>query len=656
MGSMGMPYGLQSMLKEGHKHFSGINEATMKNIEACKGLSQITRTSMGPNGAFTFALSGRRVLARWAAAAWSAARGAREEGKKERPLCSLSLLTDRPQKITEFTPLLHPPSRNPRKTSTGMNKMVINHLDKLFVTSDASTIVTELEVFHPAAKLLVAAARAQAAEVGDGTNLVLSLAGELLAKAEGMLRDGLVPAEIAEGYTRACAKALEALEKAVFAGSAELDVRDAASVAARLRASVASKQLGSERVLCPLIARACIDVCPKNPANFNVDNVRIVKIMGGGLPDSTVVPGLVLRRDAEGTVKRVTDAKVAVYAQGIDTAGPETKGTVLIRSGEELEKYAQGEEDALEKCVKAVADAGVKLVVAGSSVGEMAMHFLEKYGIMVLRVPSKFDLRRVCRATGSVALVKLTAEPPSAEEIGFVKQASVREIGGANCVVLEQQEGGAGGGADGGSGGDKDNDQDNKVGPSTGGSGVATIVLRGATEGFLDDVERAVDDGVNAFKSLCKDARAVPAGGGSEVAAALAVAAHARALTGLDQYSVAAFAEALEVVPRTLAENSGCPDPDGVVGQLKALHAAGHSGAGVDVEAAGGGSGAGDALLSACAADLRAARGVEDLFSVKWWALKLATDAVVTVLRVDQIIMAKQAGGPKPRGGMGDDD
>jgi T-complex protein 1 subunit theta len=534
--------------------------------------------------------------------------------------------------------------------------MVINHLDKLFVTSDASTIVTELEVFHPAAKLLVAAARAQAAEVGDGTNLVLSLAGELLAKAEGMLRDGLVPAEIAEGYTRACAKALEALEKAVFPGSADLDVRDAEAVAARLRASVASKQLGSERVLCPLIARACIDVCPKNPANFNVDNVRIVKIMGGGLKDSTVVPGLVLRRDAEGTVKSVSDAKVAVYAQGIDTAGPETKGTVLIRSGEELEKYAQGEEDALERCVKAVADAGVKLVVAGGAVGEMAMHFLEKYGIMVLRVPSKFDLRRVCRATGSVALVKLTAEPPSAEEIGFVKRASVREVGGTNCTVLEQVEGDAGAGFGGaGAAAAKAGGQDNVADGAVGGSGVATIVLRGATEGFLDDVERAVDDGVNAFKSLCRDARAVPAGGGSEIAAAVAVSAHARALTGLDQYSVAAFAEALEVVPRTLAENSGCPDPDGVVGQLKALHAAGHSGAGVDVEAAGGGVSAGGAG-AACAADLRASRGVEDLFSVKWWALKLATDAVVTVLRVDQIIMAKQAGGPKPRDGMGDDD
>jgi len=136
-------------------------------------------------------------------------------------------------------------------------------------------------------------------------------------------------------------------------------------------------------------------------------------------------------------------------------------------------------------------------------------------------------------------------------------------------------------------------------------------VIRGATDNYMDDIERAVDDGVNTYKSLCRDARAVPAGGGAEVAAALAVAAYGRTLTGLDQYAGQRFSEALEVVPRTLAENSGCPDPDGVVGALKAMHAAGRTGAGVDVEAAGG-AGSGAAAAAACAADLRAARGVEE--------------------------------------------
>lgn len=250
------------------------------------------------------------------------------------------------------------------------------------------------------------------------------------------------------------------------------------------------------------------------------------------------------------------------------------------------------------------------------------MHFLEKHGLMALRIPSKFDLRRFCRATGATALTKLAA--PTAAELGFAKRLEVREIGNVRCVVLQQ---------------------DASLGS------VATVALRGATEGFLDDVERAVDDGVNAYKALCRDARVLAGGGAAEIEVARRLAAFGRKLTGLEQYAVAKFAEALEVVPRTLAENSGLPAAD-VVSSLYAAHAAGDANAGVDVEGgpprdlsvavAGGAAGSGGSIV--------------DLYATKWWALKLAADAVVTVLKVDQIIMAKQAGGPKPRGPGDDDD
>jgi len=467
-------------------------------------------------------------------------------------------------------------------------------------------------VYHPAAKLLVMAAKAQAGEVGDGTNLVLTLAGELLGNAEVLLRDGLHTAEIADGYQRAADKALAVLDSLVLPGTDQLDVKDQAAVSLRLRGSISSKQLGYEELLAPLIAEACIDVVPTNPHNFNVDNVRIVKILGGGLPDSSVVKGMVLRRDTEGTIKTVKDAKVAVYAQGVDTSGPETKGTVLIKSAEELENYSKSEESKLEEYIKGIADTGAKVVVSGGNIGEMAMHFLEKYGLMTVRIPSKFDLRRFCRATGSVALVKL--QTPQADELGFAKQIDVQEIGGQNCIVLQQ---------------------DASLGS------VSSMVLRGATEGMLDDVERAVDDGINAYKALCRDARCVPAGGASELEMARQVADFGKKQTGLDQYAIARFAEALEVVPRTIAENSGLPASE-VVARLYAAHSAGQVNTGVDIE-------------SGVPKDL-STDGIMDLYATKWWAIKLATDAVITVLKVDQIIMAKQAGGPKPRGGDGDDD
>lgn len=543
MGTMGLPYGLGSMLKEGHKHFAGVDEAVLRNIEACKQMAQITRTSLGPNG---------------------------------------------------------------------MNKMVINHLERLFVTNDASTIVQELEVNHPAAKLLVHAAKAQETEIGDGTNLVVTFGGELLSQAESLLRDGLHTAEAADGYAKAAGKALEILDTLVVEGSKDVDVRNKDTVATRLKGAICSKIYGYEDLLSGIVAEACIDVLPKNPHNFNVDNVRVVKIPGGGLADSSVVKGMVLRRDAEGSVKHVEDGKVVVYAQGVDTASTDTKGTVLIKTAAELEGYAQGEEDKLEEYIKAIADAGAKVVVSGSAIGEMAAHFLEKYGLMMIRLPSKFELMRFCKATGAVA--RATFGAPSPDELGFAKWLSVQEIGGSMCTVLRQ---------------------DAALG------NISTVVLRGSTEGFLDDVERAVNDGVNAFKALTRDPRCVPAGGATELELARQVAEWGKKQPGLEQYAISKFAEAFEIVPRTLAENSGLNAAD-VVSALYAAHAQGQTTTGVDIE---GGP----------PKDL-GTEGILDLYSTKWWAIKLAADAAVTILRVDQIIMSKQAGGPKPRGPGGDDD
>lgn len=186
------------------------------------------------------------------------------------------------------------------------------------------------------------------------------------------------------------------------------------------------------------------------------------------MADSRVVQGMVIRRNVEGSITHKEACKVAVYTQGFDTAGTETKGTVLIKSADELLNYAKTEEARMEQIVKGVADAGVGVIASGMAIGEMAMHFLEKYGILAVKIPSKFDLRRFCRATGALGLVKMQA--PTPQETGYVKSIRVDEIGGTRCIVLEQD---AGGGA------------------------MASIVLRGATEALLNDVERAVDDGIS---------------------------------------------------------------------------------------------------------------------------------------------------------------
>ncbi|KAL9675580.1 hypothetical protein QQ045_003782 [Rhodiola kirilowii] len=534
MGFQMQPYGIQSMLKEGHKHMSGLDEAVLKNIEACKQLSTITRTSLGPNG---------------------------------------------------------------------MNKMVINHLDKLFITNDAATIVNELEVQHPAAKLLVLAGKAQQEEIGDGANLTISFAGELLQNAEELIRMGLHPSEIISGYSKSIKKATEILEELVEKDSDKMDVRNKEEVISRMLAAVASKQFGQENILCPLIADACIQVCPKNPSNFNVDNVRVAKLLGGGLHDSVIVRGMVLKNDAVGSIKKVEKAKVAVFVSGVDTSATETKGTVLIHNADQLENYAKTEEAKVEELIKAVADSGAKVIVSGAAVGEMALHFCERYKLMVLKIASKFELRRFCRTTGAVAMLKLGQ--PNPDDLGFVDSVSVEEIGGARVTIVRNEEGG---------------------------NSISTIVLRGSTESILDDLERAIDDGVNTYKAMCRDSRTVAGAAATEIELAKRLKEYSFKETGLDQYAIAKFAESFEMVPKTLADNAGLNAME-IIASLYAEHADGNFKVGIDLE--------GGVCKDA------SSMNVWDLFVTKYHALKYAADAVCTVLRVDQIIMSKPAGGPR---------
>ncbi|KAJ2967602.1 hypothetical protein NQ176_g9581 [Zarea fungicola] len=274
----------------------------------------------------------------------------------------------------------------------GRNKVVINHLQKMILTSDAATILRELDVVHPAAKLLVMASQQQEAEMGDATNFVIILAGELLRKAEDLLRMGLKTADIVLGYEKAQKFALDMLEQ--LAVDKVEDIRDQEELIKALRTVIASKQSGNEETLADLVAEAVLAVLPKNPANFNVDNIRVVKIMGGSLEQSRVVRGMVFPKEPHGSVKKAHRAKVAVYTCPIDTSQTETKGTVLLRNAKEMMDFTKGEENQLETAIKELFDAGIRVVVCGDRVGDLALHYLNRFGILVIKILSKFDLRR----------------------------------------------------------------------------------------------------------------------------------------------------------------------------------------------------------------------------------------------------------------------
>lgn len=286
----------------------------------------------------------------------------------------------------------------------GMNKMVINHLEKLFVTNDAATIIKELEVEHPAAKLMILASQMQEQEIGDGTNLVIIFCGALLEEAEAMLRMGLTPSQITQGYELALEKTLE-----ILPGLTCFEVKDAKdtkSVIRGLKTAIRSKQFGQEEFLTELVAEACISILPTK-TTFNVDNIRVCKILGAGLTNSQVINGMVFKRFVEGEVTKKTKAKIAVYTCPIDISQTETKGTVLIKTAEELKDFSRGEECFLENQIKAIADAGVSVIVAGGKFGDMALHYMNKYKMMAVRLNSKFDVRRICKTVGATALPRM---------------------------------------------------------------------------------------------------------------------------------------------------------------------------------------------------------------------------------------------------------
>lgn len=318
----------------------------------------------------------------------------------------------------------------------------------------------------------------------------------------------------------------------------------------------------------------------------------------------------------EGDVTSAKNAKVVVYTCPVDIQATETKGTVLIKSAEELVNFSKGEENVLEAQIKAIADSGAKIIVSGGKYGDLALHYINKYKLMAVRLQSKFDLRRLCKTVNATPLTKLMA--PTSEELGYCDSAFINEIGGTSVVIFEQ---------------------DSKA------TNISTIVIRGSTDNIMDDIERAINDGVNTFKGLCRDGRLVAGAGACEVEIAREVSDYAETLPGLEQYAVGQFAEALQSLPVIIAQNGGI-NQQGILSLLLSSHQEGQKNSGVDIESDE--ANVLDAVQSS----------IYDLYLSKYWGIKYSVNVACTILSVDQIICAKPAGGPKPpkQGGDWDQD
>lgn len=491
----------------------------------------------------------------------------------------------------------------------GKNKLLVNDLGKIFITNDAATMLRELDIVHPAVKVLVMHSEQQEQELGDNTNYVLVLGGELLNLAEKLIVLGLTPTEIIQGYKMASKFAVQELEKLII--DEIKDFQSEEELLKIIRPVIMSKQYGQEALISELVVSAVQHVMPKeNPQAFNVDSVRVVKIMGGALTNSFVIKGMVFPREPESQVKKIKEtARVAVFNCPVDISASETKGTVLLHDANEMMNFSKGEEEELHKVIKEIHDSGVKVVVAGQGVGELALHFLNKYELLVLKVPSKFDLRRICRICGATPLVRLGAPLP--EEMGIIDVVECTEIGSDRVTVFKQN-------------------QETSL--------TSTIVIRGATQNSMDDIERAIDDGVASIKSVLRDPRLLPGAGSTESELVKRITHYGEKTPGLLQLGIKKFAEAFEFLPRLLCETSGL-DPSEILPRLYASHDDNEAETlrfGIDIDSEN---------VNDCLLDVKE-YSIFDSFSCKKSAITLATEAVCTILSVDQIIVAKKAGGP----------
>lgn len=493
----------------------------------------------------------------------------------------------------------------------GMNKIVINHIEKVFVTSDCATIVEELRIEHPAANVVVQAAGMQEREIGDGSNFVVIFCGELLKKAKGLIEIGLHPSDIVIGYDKAARKALEYLE--TLALDVTVDISNIDELAQACRSSIASKCYGLEDKLSVLVAQACTISMPENPLEFLVDNIRTVKILGSSTIQSEVVNGMILMFRSKTTIKKVENCKVLVLTTNLGLREMDVTENVLLENAEQLINFSRTEEEVVEASIKRYYDMGVRLVILSNKPTDLETHYLNKYEMYCIIQISKFGRRRMCRMLK--ARMNVTKDV-TMEDLGTVGVCEEIEIGGRRVTRLVQPEGD---------------------------SCISTIIIRGASLNIMNDVERACYDGINTIRAMCREGRFVPGAGATEIELAKLVQAYGATQSGLDQYAINAYGEALETVPRTLAANTGM-DFEDTIARLYAAHQNGEVDVGIDIAEKG--------ICSAV--DI----GVLDLLVTKKFGMRLATTSVLTILRVDHIIMSKPAGGPKKpkRDGHWDDD
>ncbi len=498
------------------------------------------------------------------------------------------------------------------KTTLGpraMDKMLVDSMGDVVITGDGVTILKEMAVEHPIAKMLVEVAKAQDEECGDGTTSAVILAGELLRRAEELIDLNVHPTLIVAGYRMALARAQETL-----AALAEpVKAHDEETLKKIAGTAMISKQVHVSRdLLADIAVKAVRAVAEPVAGGWSVDDddIQMVKKQGGSLSETQLFYGIIVDKERvhPGMPERVENPKIALVDAALEVKKTEFGAEIQIRDPSKIQAFLEAEEKILKGFVDAIKASGANVVFCQKGIDDLAQHFLAKEGIYAVRRVKKSDMEKLAKATGARIVSK-------------VREISKEELGSAK-LVYEKKIG------------------DDKMGFVTGCKNpkAVSVLIRGGTEHVVDEAERSLEDALSVVALALEDGKVVTGGGCVQTAIAQALRDYAPTVGGREQIAIEAYADAVEVIPRTLAANSG-HDPMDTLIELRRAHKAGRRTAGLNV-------------FTGKVSDLRA-EGVLEPVRVVRQALMSATDAAVMILRIDDVIASKAKAPEMPKGGPG---
>ncbi|WP_042684013.1 thermosome subunit beta [Candidatus Nitrosotenuis chungbukensis] len=491
----------------------------------------------------------------------------------------------------------------------GMDKMLVDALGDVTITNDGATILKEIDVQHPAAKMLVEISKTTDSEVGDGTTSAVVLAGALLENAESLLAQNVHPTVIVDGYKKASRKALQYLKEI----AEEVTANDKSILTKIARTSMQTKIVRKDSdYLADLIVKAVISVAEKDNNKFVIDqdDVKVEKKAGGSMKDSVLIEGIVLDKEVihSGMPKKITDAKIALINSALEIDKTEFDAKINISNPQQMKTFLDEENRMIKNMVDKVIASGANVLLCQKGIDDMAQHYLARAGILAVRRVKESDLTKLAKATSARIVTNL--DDLFEKDLGSAQLVEERKIEEDRWVFVE---------------GCKN--------PKA-----VTLLLRGGSQRVVDEVERSVHDAIMVVKDVMENPAIVAGGGAPETFAATKIRSWAKSLEGREQLAVEKFADSLEIIPLTLSENAGM-DPIDTLTNLRSKQLKGEKWTGIDV-------------MKGKVGNMKTSEIIEPL-AVKNQIVSSATEAACMLLRIDDVIaIAKSAGPPGGEGGM----